>query len=126
MVSPVWQLNVPNPEIPMLRLSLGALLCGVVLALASPLGVVAQEVTLQGTVADGAQKPLAGATIYLQQHPRKGAISGDDGQFQLRVPRAAVATDPVAVRYMGLETVRLARREVDVDTPIAIRRQRNG
>lgn len=125
MVSPVWQLNVPNPEISMLRLSLGALLCGVVLALASPLGVVAQEVTLQGTVADGAQKPLAGATIYLQQHPRKGAISGEDGQFQLRVQREAVAIDTLVVLYMGLQTVRLALRELDVSKPIAIRMQSN-
>ncbi len=92
---------------------------------ASQPGVVAQEVTLQGTVADGARKPLAGATIYLQQHPRKGAISGEDGQFQLRVAREAVATDTLVVLYMGLQTVRMALREVDVSKPIARRMQSN-
>lgn len=74
-----------------------------VIALALPITLPAQEVRLSGTVQDAAtQQPIPGANVLIEA-TRQGTITDLDGNFSL-----TVATDDnptLAVSFIGYQTI---------------------
>lgn len=82
------------------------------LTLLMPLGIVAQDISVQGSVKDGIGEPVVGATVR-QKGSTKGAITDIDGNFTLEVPGNATLT----ISYVGFTTQDVAvngKNQIDV------------
>lgn len=69
------------------------------LTLLMPLSMMAQDISVQGSVRDDSGEPIIGATVR-QKGSTKGAITDIDGNFSLDVPGNATLT----VSYVGFTT----------------------
>ena len=81
------------------------------LLLLCPLGIVAQETVISGTVterlSDGTEEPIIGANVVLvnsQNRYIKGAVTDIDGNYYLQVPAGATNLK-VRATYIGMKTV---------------------
>ncbi len=68
-----------------------------------PLGLLAQNITVQGVVTDETGETVIGASV-VQKGTTNGAVTDIDGQFSLSVPADAVLT----VSYIGYTTQEIA------------------
>ena len=84
-------------------------ICLFALFIAVPLSVVAQKVTVSGTVTDTEGKTLPGANVVVN-NTLLGVVTGEDGKFDLNLD-TRVAYE-LTVSYMGFET-----RVIDVAPP---------
>ena len=66
------------------------------LTLLMPIIVLAQDITVQGTVTDEAGETLIGATVQ-QKGTSNGTVTDFDGNFTLTVPTNAI----LSVSYIG-------------------------
>ena len=76
------------------------------LTLLMPMIVLAQDITVQGTVTDEAGETLIGATVQ-QKGTSNGTVTDFDGNFTLTVPTNAI----LSVSYIGV-TERWTRRNL--------------
>lgn len=77
------------------------LLLPLALMLLMPIGLLAQNIAVKGTVADVTGEPVIGASVKVVGHGTIGTITDFDGNFALEVPAAAKQLE---VSYVGMAT----------------------
>lgn len=80
------------------------LLLPLALMLLMPLGMLAQNFTVKGNVADATGEPVIGASVKVVGNGSVGTITDYDGNFALEVPSAARQLE---VSYVGMATKRV-------------------
>lgn len=70
-----------------------------VCALICSLQLMAQQLTVNGTVVDQSDEPIPGALVSLQSDPKKATTTDVDGRFVLSVP----AGNSITVSFIGYE-----------------------
>ena len=70
-----------------------------------PIGVLAQNITVKGTVVDSTGETIIGATVVEKGNTGNGVTTNLDGQFTLSVGKGK----KLVISYVGMET-----QEVDL------------
>ncbi len=76
----------------------GKLFLFLALLLIAPIGVLAQSVTVKGTIFDSEGEPIIGASVTEKDNPKSGTISDFDGNFSFSVPKGK----KLLVSYIGM------------------------
>ncbi|MBQ8673329.1 MAG: TonB-dependent receptor [Bacteroides sp.] len=80
------------------------LLLVLALMLLVPIGVLAQTITVKGTVVDSAGEPIIGGTVVEKGNTSNGAITDLDGHFTINVG----AGKTLVISYIGMESQEVA------------------
>ena len=78
-----------------MKKSLTLLLC----ALMCSIQLMAQQLSVSGTVVDSSDEPIPGALVSLQSNPKEATTTDLDGNFTLSVPAGGTIT----VSFIGFE-----------------------
>ena len=70
------------------------------LCLMVPLGISAQNITVQGNVTDSQGEPIIGATVVEKGNTANGIVTDLDGNFTLSVPKGK----KLEITYIGMKT----------------------
>ncbi len=77
-----------------------------------PIGMSAQNITVQGTVIDDFGDPVIGATVVQKDKPANGAITDLDGNFTLSVPKNA----KIKISFIGMRDLEVTANSEKLQT----------